>query len=208
MTMTRLGDNANLGDNATPLGARSVTTTPSSETLGNNTKLGNNSTLGDNATLANWPLGNNTKLVVWTLGRDAWQQCHARWRQRQAWQQRRHAVADNDGNDDDNDEDYCGGGCGGGSGKDNEDSGGDIQTTINYKRRTINNQLKETQQSAWTTIKTPSGNRNRDGDMEWWWRCLHLQRWMAAIRRLACIRRLMATEMVENDNTREQMGIG
>ena len=29
---------------------------------------------------------------------------------------------------------------------------------------TINNQLKETQQSARTTIKTPSGNRDRDGN--------------------------------------------
>jgi hypothetical protein len=65
-----LGDAANLGDDATPLGARSVRTTPSSETLGNNTKLSGNSTLGDNATLADdaMPLGNNTKLAARTLG--------------------------------------------------------------------------------------------------------------------------------------------
>ena len=37
------GDDANLGNDATPLGARLVTTTPSSETLGNNTELGDNS---------------------------------------------------------------------------------------------------------------------------------------------------------------------
>ncbi len=71
--MPRSGDDANLGDDATPLGARSVTTTPSSEMLGDNTKLGNESTLGDNATLTDdaTPLGDNTKLVVQTL------QCHA-----------------------------------------------------------------------------------------------------------------------------------
>ena len=70
---TRLDDDANLGNNATPLSTRLVMTTPSSEMLGNNTKLGDNSTLGDDATLANnaTPLGNNTKLVAQTLRRQA-----------------------------------------------------------------------------------------------------------------------------------------
>jgi hypothetical protein len=75
-----LGDNdANLGDNATPLGARLVTTMPSLKTLGNITKLGKDSTLCDNnATLGNnaTPLGDNTKLVTRTLQRHAWQRCH------------------------------------------------------------------------------------------------------------------------------------
>ena len=77
--MVRLGDNTNLGENATLLGARSVTTTPSSETLDNNTKLGNNSTFGDDAMLANnaTPLGDNTKLVARTVRRDTWQRRHA-----------------------------------------------------------------------------------------------------------------------------------
>ena len=68
-TTPRLGDNANLGNDATPLGARSVMTTPSSETLGDNTKLGNDSALGNNTTLANntTPLNSNTKLVTQTL---------------------------------------------------------------------------------------------------------------------------------------------
>ena len=48
--MARLGDDANLDNDATPLGACSVMTTPSSETLGNNTQLGYNFTLGDNVT--------------------------------------------------------------------------------------------------------------------------------------------------------------
>ena len=43
--MSRLGDDANLGDNATLLAARLVMTTPSLEALGDNTKLGNDSTL-------------------------------------------------------------------------------------------------------------------------------------------------------------------
>ncbi len=53
---------------------------------------------------------------------------------------------------------------GGGSGKDNKDSGGDIQTTMNLKRWTINNQQKETQQLVRTRVKTLSSNRNRDGN--------------------------------------------
>ena len=64
------GDDYNLGDDATLLGARLVATTPRSETLGSNTNLGNNSllsednvVLGDDAT----PLGNNTKLITQTL---------------------------------------------------------------------------------------------------------------------------------------------
>ena len=44
-TTPRSGDDANLGNNATPLGARLVMMAPSLKTLGNNTKLGNDSTL-------------------------------------------------------------------------------------------------------------------------------------------------------------------
>ena len=70
---TRLDDDANLGNNATPLSTRLVMTTPSSEMLGDNTKLGDNSTLGNGATLANdaTPLGDNTKLVAQTLQSNA-----------------------------------------------------------------------------------------------------------------------------------------
>ena len=73
------GDDANLDNNATLLGARSVTTTPKLNDNNTNTKLVNNSTLGNNATLTDdaTPFGNNTKLVARTLRRDAWQRRHA-----------------------------------------------------------------------------------------------------------------------------------
>jgi hypothetical protein len=156
-TMPHLGDNTNLGNKAMLLSARLVTMMPSSETLGNNTKLCNDSTLCDNnATLGNIPgLSTTTPSLLHepyeaTLGNNA-------------------TLGDDDaklGEDatllllDDN----GGGDWGSGSGEDNKDSGSDIQTTINLKRQTINNQLKKTQQLARTTIKTPSGNRDRDGD--------------------------------------------
>ena len=44
-----------------------------------------------------------------------------------ATRQQCHVAADDEGDDNNNDN----GGCRGGSGKDNKDSGGDIQTTIN-----------------------------------------------------------------------------
>ena len=52
-TTPHLGDNANLGDNATPLGAQLATTTPHSSNnanLGNNAMLSNILVLGDGAT--------------------------------------------------------------------------------------------------------------------------------------------------------------
>ena len=75
-----LDDNANIGNNAMPLGARYVTTMSSLEMLSDNTTLcDNNAMLGNNATLRNdtMPLGNNTKLVAQTLQRHARQRHHA-----------------------------------------------------------------------------------------------------------------------------------
>ena len=66
-TTTRLcsGDNANLGDNATPLVAHLVAMTPSLETLGDGAKLGDNSTLCDNdATFDNKAMGYHAVEVI------------------------------------------------------------------------------------------------------------------------------------------------